>query len=147
MGPRGHTILELLTAVGLVAIIGAIAIPQGMRMLAGWRLAATARQVVMDLKLVRAQAILTSTTQRVRFAVPGATYQQERQRPNGTYEAIAPPIRVPADVQIVGCTAAGSGIGFRPRGNAATFGTVTLRNGVGDQRAVIVDMVGRVRVQ
>jgi prepilin-type N-terminal cleavage/methylation domain-containing protein len=147
MARAGFTFLELLTAIALVAILGAIAVPQGVRMLAGWRLAATARQVVMDLKLVRAQAILSSTTQRLRFAAPGATYQQERQRTSGTYEAIAPAIRVPADVQIVGCTAAGSGIGFRPRGNAATFGTVTLRNTAGDKRAVIVDIVGRVRVQ
>ena len=49
--------------------------------------------------------------------------------------------------QVVDCTAAGDGVGFRPRGYAITFGTITLRNASGDERRVIVDIAGRMRVQ
>ena len=48
---------------------------------------------------------------------------------------------------VVDCTAAGDGVGFRPRGYAITFGTITLRNASGDERRVIVDIAGRMRVQ
>jgi hypothetical protein len=50
-------------------------------------------------------------------------------------------------VAVIGCSGAGSGISFRPRGHAGAFGTIALRNRDGDERAVVVDMVGRVRVQ
>jgi prepilin-type N-terminal cleavage/methylation domain-containing protein len=146
-GRHGFTLLELLIAVSLGAVLAGTALLGYRRMLAGWRLDAAARQVVMDLKLARAWAILDSATHRVRFAVPGTSYQHERQRPSGTYEPNAPPTVLPPDVEIADCTGAGSGISFRPRGYAAAFGTVALRNRDGATRAVVVDIMGRMRVQ
>lgn len=144
---RGFTLLELIVALGLIAVLTGTALLGYRQMLAGWRLNAAARQVVMDLKLARARAILDSTAHRVRFPVPGSTYQHERQQPSGTYVAVGPATNLPSDITVVGCTGAGSGISFRPRGHAAAFGTITLRNGGGDQRAIVVDIVGRTRVQ
>ena len=144
---RGFTLFELLIAIALIAVLSGAALIGYQRALAGWRLNAAARQVVMDLKLTRARAILDSATHRLRFAVPGTTYQHERQRPSGTYDGVGPPIGLPSDVEIADCSGAGSGISFRPRGQAGAFGTVTLRNHDGDQRAVVVDIVGRTRVQ
>ena len=144
---RGFTLLELLIAVCLCAVLAGTALLGYQRMLAGWRLNAAARQVVMDLKLARARAMLSSATHRVRFPVPATSYQHERQRRSGTYEPIAPPTTLPPDVEIVACSGAGSGISFRPRGHAGAFGTVALRNRDGDERAVVVDIVGRTRVQ
>lgn len=143
----GFSLLELLIALSLAAVLTGTALLGYRRMLAGWRLSAAARQVLMDLKLARARAILGSATHRVRFAAPGTSYQHERQRPSGAYAPIAPPTQLPPDVEIAACTGAGSGISFRPRGSAAAFGTVALRNRDGDQRAVVVDIVGRMRVQ
>ena len=143
----GFTLLELLIALALVAALSALAVPGMGRMLAGWRLNAAARQVVMDLKLARGRAISESTTRRVRFPVPGRAYQHERQRPSGTYTAAGPATQLPDGVSVADCTAAGSGIGFRPRGYAATFGTIRLRNDDGDERLVVVDIAGRMRVQ
>ena len=146
-GRHGFTLLELLIAVSLAAVLTGTALFGYQRMLAGWRLDAAARQVVMDLKLARARAILDSANHRVRFAAPGRTYQHERQRPSGVYEPSAPPTELPADVEITDCTGAGSGISFRPRGYAAAFGTVALRNRDAQRRAIIVDIMGRTRVQ
>jgi hypothetical protein len=112
-----------------------------------WRLGAAARQVVMDLKVARGRAIIGGAAHRLHFAVPGGSYQLERQRPGGAYAAISPRTLLPDGVRVVDCTASGDGIGFRPRGHAITFGTVTLRNGSGDERRVIVDIAGRMRVQ
>lgn len=144
---RGFTLLELLIALSLCAVLTGAALLGYQRTLAGARLSAATRQVVMDLKLARARAILGSATHRLRFPVPGTSYQHERQRPSGTYEPIGPPTELPRDVAIVGCSGAGSGISFRPRGHAGAFGTIALRNRDGGERAVVVDMVGRLRVQ
>jgi len=143
---RGFTLFELLVAVALAAALAGAALLGARRALAGWRLSAAARQVVLDLKLARARAILDSANHRVRFSVPGTSYQHERQRPSGAYEASGLPTQLPDDVTVVACTAAGSGVSFRPRGNAGAFGAVTLRNADGDLRAVVVDIVGRIRV-
>lgn len=147
MSRRGFTLLELLIAVALAGVLSAAAVPAVQRQLERWRLGAAARQVVMDLKVARGRAILGGATQRLRFAVPGASYQLERQRPGGVYAASGPPTPLPDGVRVVDCTAAGDGIGFRPRGHAITFGTVTLRNASGDERQVVVDIAGRLRVR
>lgn len=144
---RGFTLLELLIALALCAVLTGTALLGYRRLLSGWRLNGAARQVMMDLKLARARAVLNAATHRVRFAVPGTSYQHERRRPSGTYEPIAPPTELPPDVEIVGCSGAGSGISFRPRGHAAAFGTIALRNHDGEERSVIVDIVGRLRMQ
>src|SRR5690349_14861278 len=116
---RGFTLLELLVGLGLIAVLAGTTLLGTRRMLAGWRLNAAARQVVMDLKLARARAILDSSTHRVRFPVPSSSYQHERQQPSGAYVAVGPPTALPADIAVSGCTGAGSGISFRPRGHAA----------------------------
>jgi prepilin-type N-terminal cleavage/methylation domain-containing protein len=144
---RGFTLLEVLIAVALCLVVAGTALLGYRRTLAGWRLSAAARQVAMDLKIARARAMLTAATQRLRFAVPGRTYQHERQRRSGAYEPVFGPTALPADVEIVACTGAGSGISFRPRGHAGAFGTVVLRNRDGDRRSIVVDIVGRLRVQ
>jgi len=143
----GFTLLELLLAIALLAALSAAAVPGYQRALAGWRLNAAARQVAMDLKLTRARALLDAAPHRLHFAVPGQSYQHERQRPGGAYESVGPPIELPADVDVIGCTGAGAGISFRPRGIAATFGTVALRSRDGGERDVVVDIAGRMRVQ
>lgn len=144
---RAFTVVELSVALAVLALLAGTAVLEGRRALAGWRLNAAARQVVMDLKLARALAMEESVTHRVRFPAPGATYRHERRRPSGGYEAIAPPTGLPSDVTVIDCSGPGSGISFRPRGNAGAFGTVVLRNSEGAERAVVVDIVGRVRVQ
>lgn len=144
---RGFTLFELLVAMTLCAALAAAALVGYRRMLAGWQLNAATRQVVMDLKLARARAMLGAATHRVRFIVPGRRYRHERRRPSSTYEALGPASTVPSGVEIVSCSGAGSAISFRPRGHAAAFGTIALRNGDGDRRSVVVDIVGRMRVQ
>ena len=147
MWRAGFTLLELLIAVALLAVLGATAVPSFQRQLERWRIGAAARQVVMDLKVARGRAIVGGAAHRIHFTLPGGSYQLERQRPGGSYAATGPATLLPDGVRVVDCTAAGDGIGFRPRGHAITFGTVTLRNASGDERRVVVDIAGRMRVQ
>ncbi|MGD9765806.1 MAG: prepilin-type N-terminal cleavage/methylation domain-containing protein [Candidatus Binatia bacterium] len=142
----GFTLLELLVALTLLAALSGVAVPRARVLLQSWQLSAAARQVVMDLKLVRARAIGAGITHRLRFAVPGTAYQQERRSGSG-YAAAGPPTQLPDGVQVVECTAGGGGVAFRPRGYAASFGTITLRNRAGHERRVVVDIAGRLRVR
>jgi prepilin-type N-terminal cleavage/methylation domain-containing protein len=142
----GFTLLELLAVLGVLAALSGVALPDAQRRRDSWRLAAAARQVVMDLKLARATAIAGGVTHRLHFPVPGTAYQHERRSPDG-YEPVGPATDLPDGISAVACTASGAGFAFRPRGHAATFGTLTLRNRLGEQRRVVVDIAGRTQVR
>jgi prepilin-type N-terminal cleavage/methylation domain-containing protein len=141
----GFTLLEVLIVIGLLAILGGVALLGYRPMLSRLRLNEAARQVVMDLKMVRVSAIAESADHRVHFAVPGATYQRERKL-GSSYEAVGPPTPLPFGVRVIDCTAVGSSITFRPRGHASTFGSVTLLDPEGEERRIVVDIAGRMRV-
>ncbi len=105
-----------------------------------------ARQVVMDLKVARLRAAAENVNHRIVFTNGGGTYQPQRKN-GSSYTNTAPAVPLPPDIVVADCTANGNAIGFRPRGNAATFGTVTIRNRFGEARQIVVDIAGQVRVQ
>src|SRR6185295_12502442 len=104
------------------------------------------RQILLDLRLARSRAITERLNHRLVFVPASETYRRQR-RPEGTYEDEGPPVTLPAGIDLVDCNATVKAITFAPRGTASTFGTITLRAPNGDQRRIITDMVGRVRVQ
>jgi hypothetical protein len=77
----------------------------------------------------------------------GSTSYRLQARNGNTYDDEGAPVALPAGITILDCTARSAAISFRPRGNAGTFGTVTLQNSQGDTRRVVVDIAGQVRVQ
>jgi prepilin-type N-terminal cleavage/methylation domain-containing protein len=144
---RGLTLLEVLVAMTLAGALAGIALLNFVNMMSAWRLAAAARQIVLELKVARMQAVSENTDHRMRLPFPGSSYLRERREAGGTYVADGPATELPRGVEVVDCTAAGSAITFRPLGHASTFGTIRLRNEDGAERAVVVDMAGRLRVQ
>ena len=115
--------------------------------MSGWRLATAARQLVLELKVIRMQAVSENSDHRLRLAVPGSSYLRERRNASGTYVIDGPATELPRGVEVVDCTAKGTAITFRPLGQASTFGTIRLRNEDGLERSVVVDIAGRLRVQ
>ena len=144
---RGLSLLEVLVALSVALLVAGAAIAQYGTMLSGWRLNAAARQVVMDLKLTRARAMTTETDHRLLFTEQTSGYQRQQKQPSGTYANDGPAIALPDGITVIGCTAVASSVTFRPRGHASTFGTITLTNADGGQRQIVVDIVGRMRVQ
>jgi hypothetical protein len=136
----------LLVALSIAAVATGAAVLGLNRSLAGWRLNATVRQVVMDLRVTRVRAMSEKVDRRLRLPA-GAAYQPQRKAPNGTYVDDGPPTALADGIRIVACTGAGSSISFRPAGYAGAFGTITLADGLGGERRVIVDIAGRTRVQ
>ena len=105
-----------------------------------------ARQVVLDLRVARMRAIAENVNRRVVFPSGAEGYQHQR-KSGAVYVDDGVIVRLPRGILIRDCTATEHGIGFKPRGNAASFGTVTLRNRNGDEAQVVVDIAGQARVQ
>lgn len=143
---RGLTLLELIVAAAFVAVLSGTAIVQWAHLQDGFALHTGAWQVMLDLLAVRVRAAATNSTHRVVFP-SGADAYVAQVRQGGTYTATGPPVALPRGVRILRCNATGQAITFRPRGNAATFGTIVLQNRAGRERSVIVDIAGRVRFQ
>ncbi len=143
---RGVSLLELVAVLALASILAGIGVLGHQAIRPALDLHAAARQVVMDLKVARIRAAAENVNQRLVFTAGGGSYQPQR-KSGGVYSNIGPAVALPPGIVVEECNATGSAIGFRPRGNAATFGTVTMRNGKGDVRQVVVDIAGQVRVQ
>jgi Tfp pilus assembly protein FimT len=140
------SVLELLVVLALMAILAGFAVLDHQAMRPGLDLRMAARQVVLDLRVARMRAVAEHVTRRVVFPAGTATYQPQRKNGSGYVDdGIA--VRLPRGIVISDCNATGSGIGFKARGNAATFGTVVLGNSRGETRRVIVDIAGQVRAQ
>ncbi len=142
----GLTLLELLVVLALAGILGGVAVLGHRALRPSLDLSSATRQVVMDLKLARVRAVTEHVNHRIVFAETGGSYQLQRLE-RDAYADAGVPARLPQDIAISDCTARDRAIGFRPRGNAESFGTVTLRNGTGSERSVIVDIAGQIRVQ
>lgn len=142
---KGLTLLELLVALALAGTLAGSAALYAPELVAGWKLGVAARQVAVDLRQTRMMAIHAGRNHRLHFTVGSAQYTIERQETGG-YVHRPRQIKLPEGVRVTACTAAGSSITFQPRGNAATFGTITLTHQSGRQRRVVVDLVGRVRI-
>ena len=143
---RGLTVLEVVIALAMLAVVTGIGVLAYARIAEDLRLGHAARQVMLDLMMTRTHALADNTGRRLVFLPEQDVYQPQVQI-NGHYTDDGAAIVLPTGIDLTGCTAFGSAITFRPRGNAVTFGTITLRNLPGHERHIVVDIAGRIRVE
>ena len=146
MEARGFTVLELVVVVGIIGVASMIAAWRAVAWLPELRLESATRQVVLELRLARGRAMAEQRQRRVAFSIAGDTYRHQR-RVGAIYEDDSPPAALPGGIDVVDCSAPSDAFAFAPRGTASSFGSVVLRNSGGRERRVVVDIVGRVRVQ
>jgi prepilin-type N-terminal cleavage/methylation domain-containing protein len=146
MNRSGFTLLELVATLSLASALAGIGALSHQALRPRLDLMAAMRHIVMDLQATRMRAVAHNTTYRLVFSVGSNRYWLQRQS-GGAYTDDGPPIALPAGIIIADCTAQNAAISFRPRGNAGTFGTVTVRNTDGDSRSIVVNITGHVRVQ
>ena len=142
---HGFTLLELVVALTLTAIVAGVGVLAYQRVVEDLRLNQAARQVVLALTVARARALADNVGHRVVFDVDDNVYQSQQQS-DGRYDDDGNAVALPAGVRLTECSAVGSAVAFRPRGNA-TVGTITLRNPSGRERRVKIDLAGRIRVE
>ncbi|MCX8071323.1 MAG: GspH/FimT family pseudopilin [Candidatus Binatia bacterium] len=145
-GLLGFTLMEFVATLALLGVTGSFALSHWAQWRERMALRTAARQVMLDLFSIRLRAAATNRSHRIVFS-PGSTTYQKQWRPLSTYTNLGGAVALPAGVRVVSCNASGQAIAFKPRGNAATFGTVVLRNGFGEEKHIIVDIAGRVRLQ
>ncbi len=136
----GFTVIELLTVIGIMMIITAIATPSFYYWLPTYRLSSGARQVSADLQLARMKAISQNTSYWLNF-ISGTQYQLEKVA--GTAES--GPFTLPSGIEVNG-TPFNTSV-FQSRGTADTGAgnsTITLTNDDAKTVVVCIKTVGRV---
>jgi prepilin-type N-terminal cleavage/methylation domain-containing protein len=142
---NGFSLLEIIIVLSLMSILAAIGALEHHALRARLNLGRAARQVLMDLRMTRMRAVTDHVNYRLVFPRDSRTYQAQR-KSGGEYRDAGVPVSLPAGIVIMNCTARDYSISFVPRGNAGSFGTVTIGNAEGDVRHVSVDIAGQVRV-
>jgi prepilin-type N-terminal cleavage/methylation domain-containing protein len=142
----GFSLLELLVALSLATILAGISVLGHQAIRPSLDLSMATRQVVMDLKVARMRAVADNANHRIVFGIGSSSYQLQRKN-DSSYTDDGQSAALPQGIAVIDCTAKDSAISFRPRGNAGSFGTVTIQNSHGDIRHIIVDIAGQVRVE
>lgn len=138
LNSAGFTLMELMTAISLIAILAAIGMPAFTRILPGLRLTDAARQVATELQHVRMKAIAKGIAQQISFSTSSYVLQQC----SGACTNEGGNIGLPTGITATAATAPR----FEPRGTVTTAAGITLSNGT-SQKYVCVKTIGRVNIQ
>jgi len=148
---RGFTVVELLTVIGIMLVITAIATPSFYYWLPTYRLSAGARQIAADLQLARMKAISQNTRYRLSFT---AANIYEMQKDDAGFD-VAPghgSVKLPEGITVTGSPFNTSV--FQSRGTASITQTITLTNKGPSEtaddentRLVCIKTVGRIKIE
>lgn len=132
----GFSLLELLTAITLLGLLLAIALPDWGSLISTYRLNAAARQIHTDLQRAKMRAVMENTTFKIVSSAANSSYTFQRE------DTVLETKPLPAGIGFV----ADSTRSFTSRGTA-TSGRIQLCNFSKDQRTdVVVNGVGRMRI-
>ncbi len=155
--PDGLTVLELVVALGLIGLLGGVAILQMQPLLAQMRLASSARQIATDLQVMRMRAIAQNRRFRVTFRPSTRDYVIDKEEGSSwvrlvlhshtSASAVDAVIPLASGVTITAVNSGGDVI-FIPRGYVDGGITITLGSvAASDTKKIIVNLAGRVRVE
>jgi len=142
---RGLTLAEILVVVALASVIGVMGALQLPRLVASFRLASAAQQVVSVLHVARVRAIETTRQHRVAFQVGDRSYSLERREDDGSWSAVEGIKVLPEGISVLSANS-GADLVFFPRGHCEN-GTVVLADPFGRVRKVILNQRGKVRLE
>jgi prepilin-type N-terminal cleavage/methylation domain-containing protein len=139
---RGVTLVELAV---VLAILGAgigVAVPAVGRVLDRYRVVGAAGDLYGALHLTRARARQTGVMHALVIDPDGRTFRVVED-PTGEARTVGAPRALVDGVAVSGNTT----IRFSPKGFAVPFGTITVRSTDGEVRRLVVNILGRVRVE
>lgn len=147
----GFTVLELLCALGILAVLLAIAVPRVSASLPGLLADQAVRRLAADVQLARVKAISRNGRVRAVMQLDAATYVIEADV-EGQFVAEGEPRRLPSGVAFDASASSRVvanrvSITFQPRGHTADNATIAIVASNGAARRVIVSPAGRVRIE
>ncbi len=163
---QGITLLEMVVSLAIIAVLMALAV-NGWSALTSRRLTNQARKIASDLRMIEQRARTERTCYRIVFNPAGEWYTilqytgNVTPAPSGGGDQCpdawptAPAFRedggdtvsrrMPPRTDLVSTSFTGDTVTFSPTGNP-NAGTVTIQGLSGQQKQIIVDVVGRVRI-
>jgi Tfp pilus assembly protein FimT len=118
---NGYSVVELTIAIGLIAILAAVAYPSFATYTSSFRVQAAGREAYSALQDARQQAVTRG--RRVRFQIVGADSYRLQWEDAGVWKTIRGPIRLEGGMTL---TSSGGDLTFLPRGTVAPLSTVTV---------------------
>lgn len=140
----GFTLLEILVAMAIFAILAAFAVPQWGALMANYRLNSAARHVATELHGARNRAMAQYRRFKLVFDSPTTyTIQKEQTPGEEDYTAISGSKSLP-----LGITAVFNNTPvFQTRGNASPGATITLSSSASETKEVVVSLTGRIDIR
>jgi prepilin-type N-terminal cleavage/methylation domain-containing protein len=131
----GFSLVELLVALAVIAIVAAFALPAWNRLLPTYQLDSSARQIQSELYHIKMRAASENVGFQLAYSQGGSEYTIQRDSSALTTKPLSEGVVI---------TKAGT-ISFSPRGTAGA-NRVRLRSAEGHCKQVVVSATGRVRV-
>jgi prepilin-type N-terminal cleavage/methylation domain-containing protein len=131
----GFSLIELVAALTVMAIVAAIALPGWNRILPGFHLESSARQIQSELHSIRMRAAAENLNFQFVYTEGASDYTIQREGKNWVTKPLSDGISI----------SKGGTISFSPRGTARA-NRVRLQSRDGSCEQVVVSATGRVRV-
>lgn len=140
----GYSLVELMIAIVLVAILAAIAFPSFASYSAPFRVQSAGREVYSALQEVRQQAITRG--KRTRFQVVGTDSYTLQYDSTGTWITIRGPIQLEKKVNLA---STGGDLTFQPRGTVSPMSTLTVSDVTKPEHdmTISVPITGLIRIR
>ena len=141
---RGFTLTELIITLGLIAVVGAIAMPSFNRMTVNSNLRSTARDIQGRIAYLKERAMADNTQYTLTFDKDNNRYRSSDMKSDEWKHAssFGQGIQI-TDVNFGG----GSRVAFETRGTLAQGGNIVLANGRGSTATITCNLSGRTYVQ
>jgi prepilin-type N-terminal cleavage/methylation domain-containing protein len=140
---HAFSLVELIVAIGVAAVLLASAVLALARVDAAMQLDTGLRQIASDLQSARTTAIASAHRVRIVFTVGSDRYRRERADDGGQYHRDLDRF-LPRGIRILTANA-GAIVVFSARGDAQNA-TITLADAHGTSRAIVINQRGRITI-